>query len=299
MTSRNWCLTLNNFTPEEEEILKEPKEWIKFVVYQVEKGESGTVHLQGYIETNGGVRMSKMKRMLERGHWEQRLGSRAQALTYCSKEDSRVRGPYLIGLSQEELTSFLNKTPKSTDLNLIKDKIKNGASELDVADAHFGSWVRYYKAFERYRCLNTKKRTTIDKVIIIVGPTGTGKSRFCMEQYPNAYWKQRSNWWCGYSGESTIIIDEFYGWLPFDVLLRLCDRYPLLLETKGGQCQCVATTIVITSNHHPGTWYKNSYVESLYRRFTNIIYMPSLGLTEHLNSIEDLSLNYFTFPPTD
>lgn len=299
MTSRAWVFTINNFTTQEEDKLKEKPEWIKWIVYQEEKGEQGTPHLQGYLETNSPVRISKLKKYISRGHWEKRMGSRDQALSYSTKEDSRVRGPCLVGLSQEELTSLISKPAGSTDLNLIKDKIKDGATELDIADNNFGTWVRYYKAFERYRCLITKPRTTIDKVILCVGPTGTGKSRFCLEQYPNAYWKQRSNWWCGYSGESTVIIDEFYGWLPFDMLLRLCDRYPMRLETKGGQCQCVATTIVITSNNHPDTWYKNSYLSALYRRFTNIIYMPELGVSEHLTSIEALSekLSTFNFPP--
>ena len=60
MTSRNWCFTLNNFTPEEAEEIKNSKEWIKLIVYQVEEGETGTPHLQGYIETTGAVRISKM-----------------------------------------------------------------------------------------------------------------------------------------------------------------------------------------------------------------------------------------------
>ena len=301
MTSRNWCFTLNNFTTEEEEQINNKPAWIKFVVYQEEKGETGTPHLQGYLETKSPVRLSKLQKMLGRAHWERRLGTREEALKYVMKEDSRVRGPCLVGISDEELILLKNKSDGATDLNTIKEKIGGGADELTIANEHFGTWVRYYKAFERYRCLLTKPRSTIDKVILVVGPTGTGKSRFCLEQYPNAYWKQRSNWWCGYSGESTVIIDEFYGWLPFDMLLRLCDRYPMLLETKGGQCQCVATTVVITSNGHPDTWYKNCYLNALYRRFTNIIYMPELGVSEHLRSMTELSdkLSTFNFPPTD
>jgi len=38
--------------------------------------------------------------------------------------------------------------------------------------------------------------------------------------------------------------------------LRLLDRYPISLPTKGGHVQFVATTILITSNFAPLDWYK-------------------------------------------
>jgi hypothetical protein len=84
-----------------------------------------------------------------------------------------------------------------------------------------------------------------------------------------------------------VIIDEFYGWLPYDLLLRLCDRYPLLLETKGGQVQCSANTVIITSNLNPSQWYKNVYHKALYRRITTILFMPKLGETIHFNSMDE------------
>lgn len=52
-------------------------------------------------------------------------------------------------------------------------------------------------------------------------------------------------------------MDDFYGWLPFDQILRICDKYPLMVETKGSQTNFVAKTVCITSNTLPATWYKN------------------------------------------
>lgn len=126
-------------------------------------------------------------------------------------------------------------------------------------------------------CSTPRSHKTI--VYIVQGPTGTGKSRWAMESYPDAYWKQRSNWWDGYAGHEHVIIDEFYGWLPFDLLLRICDRYPLLVETKGGQVQFQARTVILTTNKKPTEWYSNVYVASLIRRIDHWIIMPSLGET--------------------
>lgn len=62
-------------------------------------------------------------------------------------------------------------------------------------------------------------------------------------------------WWDGYEGQHTVVIDEFYGWIKYDFFLRLTDRYPLQVETKGGVVQFVSRRIVFTSNAAPDTWY--------------------------------------------
>lgn len=197
------------------------------------------------------------------------MGSRKQALQYVTKEESREQGPFYHGVSSGDIARIVNKSSSSTEKRLksIREDLLNGKSELDVANEDFDLWVRYHRAFKIYKTMVTTPRNWEVKVIVLWGPTGTGKSRWAMERHPEGYWKQRSNWWDGYEGQETIIIDEFYGWLPFDLLLRLCDRYPLLLETKGGQVQCVCKTVIITSNTLPSKWYKSTiYFDSFVRR---------------------------------
>lgn len=53
------------------------------------------------------------------------------------------------------------------------------------------------------------------------------------------------------------MVDEFYGWISLDLLLRILDRYPLTVETKGGHRTFRAKTVVITSNKPFEKWYPN------------------------------------------
>lgn len=76
-----------------------------------------------------------------------------------------------------------------------------------------------------------------------------------MEFDPSAYWKPRGQWWDGYQGQKVVIIDEFFGWLPWDELLKVCDRYPLNVERKGSVSLFVAGTVIITTNKPPHQWY--------------------------------------------
>lgn len=157
-------------------------------------------------------------------------------------------------------------------MKLIQRKLQKGMSVQKIASDHFDCWCRYYKAFEQYRLLTTPGRdqTVTPTVVICFGPTGTGKSKWAIDNCPEAYWKPKGNWWCGYTNQKSVVFDEFYGWLPYDLLLRICDRYPLEVETKGGAIQLVATTFVFTTNKHPEKWYKDVYYEAFKRRITLI-----------------------------
>jgi len=271
------------------------------MICQLEVGESGTPHLQGYVEMKSPCRLTAMKKLIPQAHLEVSRGSKEQAIMYCLKEDHGLNGEpmrfWLIeGLLQEfeisypdSLENYLSSIGGQTNgctsgmksrLQAIRLKLSQGNSTAieEIADEEFDIWVRYYRAFERYLVMKTKPRDHLLDVYVLQGPTGTGKSRWAMETYPGAYWKQRSNWWDGYCGQEVVVLDEFYGWLPFDLLLRVCDRYPLLVESKGGQIQFVAKKIIITTNQLPSNWYKSgTYFPSFVRRVTEWHTLPIWG----------------------
>jgi hypothetical protein len=308
MAGRNWCFTINNPIPEEY-----PEEaWtltnLKTVVYQMEMGEEGTVHLQGYVELRTPRLLAWLKLHLNgRAHWEKRRGTRRQAVEYCVKEDSRLLpGKLWTSLKQswEDIppnvsdswwnsmglvlkTTDTGKSSNSSNLSEVQTKLSENSSSIEeVADEYFDLWVRYYRAFEKYVTLKTEPRSWETEVHVLFGPTGTGKSKWCMDNYPDAYWKQRSKWWDNYFKHETVIIDEFYGWLPFDLLLRLLDRYPMQVESKGGQLQFVARKICITTNKLPHSWYTDCYFPALARRVNTWHYLPYLGIHAEFSSYE-------------
>lgn len=63
-----------------------------------------------------------------------------------------------------------------------------------------------------------------------------------------------------------VVIDEFYGWIARDLMCRICDRYPLNIETKGGSVSFLAKKIIITSNVHPKDWWPKVGLGAMERR---------------------------------
>lgn len=291
--SRNWCFTLNN---PNDEALDVPNHCTLLIATR-EVGDSGTPHWQGYLEFKHAIPLSTLRNWNPRGHYEIRKGTQHQAIKYCLKdffnEDDEpglfLDGPIssLVGFGfqtfgidetltlKEFLASLENKS--ISKLRQLKKLIDDGASDKDLADYDFDTWCRSYRALNQYRLMCVTPRNWEMEIVVIYGPTGTGKSRMCNELYPNPYWKQRGKWWDNYAHQETVILDEFYGWLQWDVLLRLCDRYPLLVETKGGQIQFSTKRIVFTSNTKPDAWYKNVYFKAFIRRVSKWIFMPTIG----------------------
>lgn len=92
------------------------------------------------------------------------------------------------------------------------------------------------------------------------------------------------------------MVDEFYGWFSWDFMLRLCDRYPLSVETKGGAVQFVAKKIIFTSNDHPRDWYKkmterygwDANTNPLCRRITKTVHIEKPGFNSYEEYLKSL-----------
>lgn len=108
------------------------------------------------------------------------------------------------------------------------------------------------------------------QVIIYYGETGSGKSRTASElcSGQSVYYKPQGDWWDGYRGQDNVIIDDFYGWMRYDEILRICDRYPHQVPIKGGFKEFVAKRIFFTSNEPIENWWKgNWYTEEKRKPF--------------------------------
>ena len=60
---------------------------------QMEKGESGTPHLQLTVSFKTTHRLAAMKKIDPQVHWEQARNV-DRAIVYCMKEETRIAGPW-------------------------------------------------------------------------------------------------------------------------------------------------------------------------------------------------------------
>jgi len=123
------------------------------------------------------------------------------------------------------------------------------------------------------------------------GPTGAGKSRAASELMPEAYYKDGgTKWWDNYSGESDVIIDDFRFCasdrdVTFSYILRLTDRYPFQVQTKGGYCEFSAKRIIFTSPMSPEDAFRDvsESIAQLMRRITEVRFFDAPPPTNIIN----------------
>lgn len=277
--AKNWVFTLNN--PTAAEVIHLQGIDVLYLVFQREIAESGTPHLQGMFCFSKRTTLASVRRVLSfangdgtevscRYFLDVMRGTIKEAEAYCTKEETRDP----LG------TVFRKGVPPSgqgsrSDLGAIAVLVRNGSSEREIFEADPGAYLRYHGGIRRASILFQGHRTEPTQVYWYFGPTGTGKSRRAGTLSPESYWKSPENkWWDGYTGSEDVIIDDYRtDFCRFSQLLRMFDRYPYKVETKGGSVNFRSRRIFITTPYSPAdTWNlkTNEQMQQLYRRLTEV-----------------------------
>lgn len=241
MAAINWAFT--SFDEKKPEFNSD----MRYLVYQQEKSPTtGRLHWQGYMQLKKKARMQSAKKTLgdEKAHMELAKGTPSQNKDYCTKEESRIGGPWEFGEMKGQ--------GARTDLTTAGKLALEGKWE-EIPDA---TLIRYAKGLEKLVTIRKKPQVREMSVEIIWGPTGTGKSHMANEKAPEAYWKPSGMWWDGYKGEKTVVIDEFDPEKHnVNDVLHWMDKWPVSVPIKGGFVPYECEKLIITSHFDPNLWY--------------------------------------------
>lgn len=266
MSYRNWCFTLNNPTEEERSFFSNFQlgDYYNYMVFQEEKGENGTTHFQGYIETREKQRMSWMQiHFNNRAHFEPRRGTQEEAIAYCKKEDTRVEG----GMSGEFGQPKPKGRPQGSEerraaaIDALK-KVRKGEIRPRDVDEEILLFPGYPAAEKRALKAIGKgpDRSESFRVFVVNGPTGVGKSYAFHKIAGGDYVGWISGWFTDAENFHRILfLDEFVGGckdgIQLHQLLDMLDPFPQQLPIKGGFAPAMYDTVFITTNIKPDQWY--------------------------------------------
>jgi len=288
--AKHWCFTINN--PEldaDKEILQTADE-MEYCVCQLERGEDGTLHLQGVIGFKKRRYFRTVKALHPRAHWEIARSVPA-SIAYAQKSETRVDGPWIYGNPPAGAVQG-----KRSDLDKVVKMIRKGRSLKQIFEKAPNSTLRYTNNISRLVLYYTPPRDFASRVYLFYGPTRTGKTKAALS-FPSPFKglcpKHGNLWMDGYDPmlHETVIFDDFYGGIKWTELLNLTDRHPFQVQIKGASIQFRPKTIIFTSNQHYDCWYPNMDRSALKARFAEfggvILFNNDKTMTLELGSFPD------------
>jgi hypothetical protein len=243
-----WILTipLHGFTP----FLPDGIEWIKG---QLETGDGGFQHWQLVAAYSKKASVRTCRDTF--GPYHAELTRSEAAADYVWKEATSVPG------TRFELGAKPICRNSKTDWESVWNYAK--LCQLDSIPASIR--VQSYRTLRAISTDYARPIPVVRECYVFWGVTGSGKSRKAWEEaglegFPK---DPRTKFWDGYRDQGHVVIDEFRGGIDVAHLLRWLDRYPVIVEVKGGSVCLAATKIWITSNISPEAWYPELDVDTM------------------------------------
>lgn len=234
---------------------------------------TGKLHWQSYGQFGKQIRLKTLQKKMPNTNLIIRRGSVEENRIYCSKDKKF-----------EEFGEPKSQGQRS-DIKIVKDMVKTGATMEQIFDELDNPNYQSVKCAELLRKYICPKRNAKPEVIWIFGETGSGKTRWSVNEMGGEdFWMSSGTlqWWDGYDMQKNVIIDDFRGsQCEFSKLLRYLDRYEVRVPIKGGMVPLMATKIIITSCHSPKGVYDNEKINEnigqLIRRCDKILGMLQNG----------------------
>lgn len=138
--ARRWVLVLNNYTDDEFKMLEQHFNKINSTyIIGKEIGESGTPHLQMYLEVKNPISFNALKKLNERLHIEKAKGTIEQNMEYCKKDGNYFTNNISIEEKllmleygntvwkpwQQNVINLLNQKPDTRTINWIWEENGN------------------------------------------------------------------------------------------------------------------------------------------------------------------------------
>lgn len=284
--SRYWLLVENN--PSVEPVFD--PEWMQYMVFQGEMGESGTPHWQIYVQCKIAQRASRLKAWIPSAHIDLQCGTNEQARDYSMKDISYKEGHQSVCLQEPKEFGEFKPTRGAqgtrNDLEALIDAVRECPSkkmkmvdeEFPVQAARYGKWAERVVRRSYYEDSYDEWRNV--EIQVYWGPTGTGKTRDAkiwlkeLGEYFMVTKDATTLWWDDYDGQVCLLLDEYDNWVNMTHLLRILYSDQCRLPVKGGHMYARWKRVAITSNLHPDEWHPNAkktHRLALNRRLNKII----------------------------
>ncbi len=244
-------------------------EGVRYLVFQEEIcPKSGRHHVQGYIHLSQTKGARPVNTLLKLKHpcVQTCSGTASDNRAYCTDAEKRKPGTEIFEYGDcPQGKGERNDLKRTWDVVVQHESLD---SALFNADTELAT-LKFHKHLEwglgRIKSRRLKNATRSVFVMVYTGTPGAGKSELACHFDPEHCFtmpppKSQNDLWFGdYDGERTLIIDEFEKspkpTLSLYWIKKILDGRPVQLPVKNGHRWAEWDFVVVTTNHHPVTWF--------------------------------------------
>ena len=163
--------TANNYTPDGlaaltavnvgARVTRETR--LTYLVFQQEISESGTPHLQGYLQIEKTISTASVTKFLNNilgthARTEKARGTHEEARDYCLDENKRAPNTTCVEIGEITAHGGIQGRGRRNDLNAVKEAIEAGMNVSDLHSNFFQEYAMYGRFLTQYR-LDFKQRS--------------------------------------------------------------------------------------------------------------------------------------------
>lgn len=224
---KDWCFTLNNPRTKDRERIQ--KWQYDYLVFQLEVGEEGTPHLQGFVQFAKQHRLSVLKKLDQRIHWEPRRGSAIQAAHYCKKPEPDCTCKHCDGVPRIYPQYIFENgdisAPASERLATVAKSLKYKGLTKTI-ESYPTHYIRMKAGIEGLATFYSPVRQWRPVVTVLWGGPDLGKTRYALKgptPYVLAVFGKGTDFFGDYRPDyhETLVIDDFYSNWKYTTFLRV------------------------------------------------------------------------------
>lgn len=260
--------TINNYTEDDKQrcLSLIPISNVVLCSFEVGK-ECGTPHIQGYATLKDPVRFKAWRALLPRAHFpvEGTKGGKEAQYKYIFKIDSI-----------EFIKHDIGGRGKRNDIHdAVKLMRRKGLKR--VAETAPCTYVKFHRGLKALReeLQEFRPRDQAPTIIWLYGESEFFKTRFVWDTFGDdnvGQWAGGDQWFDSYMQQRVLLLDDLRSTnCKFVNLLRLTDRYPMLLPIKNGFVKKNSEYVIITSPFHPEKVYDDLRFEDKIYQLTRRI----------------------------
>jgi len=265
-----WMMTFNNYTGlDHMAVCQFARSHCKYAVVAKEVGEvEKTPHLQCFFACKTPQRMSALRGLFKKAHWQACVAGGLRCAEYCKKgeqpkeewNEMKSLGPNFgknasfeeFGTLPEFLKTRGKRARETANYDLaIEMALSNNINAIDSYTK-----LRFYRTFKEMAKDNPRQLENLPEGsvigVFIHGVPGAGKSHRAREMCGTTKFYNKPNnneWFDGYKDEKIVLIDDFSDPKLVVMLKTLCDRYPLFSNVKGNMVWMRPEQVIVTSNY--------------------------------------------------